>query len=135
MWNYLIDGYYLVLPACSTRCAERITFASLEDTCLYFRCCCQRACVTFVGSGCPRPGLQAVGIAGNPGRRSTQAAGHVCKRSTDSNYGTIDIPRQDWAKMGAERFRLVGSSREPRLEKRANGVDLVWPVNRAAWAR
>jgi hypothetical protein len=39
------------------------------------------------------------------------------------------------AKMGAERFRLVGFSRDPRLEKRANGVDLVWPVNREAWAR
>src|SRR5438067_12606977 len=75
MCNELIDGDF-ILPACSTRCAERITFASLEDTCLYFRCCCQRACGTFVGSGCPR--LQAMGLAGNPGWWTAQASGHVC---------------------------------------------------------
>jgi hypothetical protein len=31
-----------------------------------------------------------VGIARDPGRRAAQTGGHVRKRSTDSNYGTID---------------------------------------------
>ena len=47
----------------------------------------------------------------------------------------IDIHRQSRPKMAAERFRLVGSARDARLEKRANGADLIGPVNRAAWTR